>query len=202
MFNDVDTIRPFDRLHGVPCRGHDSGDLMVLFDRTFLRPYRTCLRGGADEPLYEPAQGRDNVHTIWFTRDYFASALHEVAHWCVAGPARRQQRDYGYWYAPDGRTSDQQAEFERVEVKPQSLEWLFSEAAGWRFRPSADNLEAELGPSPAFCQAIVEQVHAYCRRGVNARAEAFLASLLAFYGTARDVRSLLSPERFAGDVVA
>ncbi len=35
--------------------------------------------------------------------DFFASALHEISHWCVAGKARREQVDFGYWYCPDGR---------------------------------------------------------------------------------------------------
>ena len=62
-----------------------------------------------------PAQQPGALNRIVFTHDYFASALHEVAHWCVAGPERRRLTDYGYWYAPDGRTEKQQMEFERVE---------------------------------------------------------------------------------------
>src|SRR3546814_2809228 len=50
-----------------------------------------------------------------------------VAHWCLAGAARRRQDDYGYWYAADGRDLEQQHLFEQVEVKPQALELLFSD---------------------------------------------------------------------------
>lgn len=177
-------------------RPHDSHQLIALFDQTFVASYRTCLRGGAREPVYEPAAGPGDLHRIVFTRDYFASALHEVAHWCVAGPERRCQTDYGYWYAPDGRSAAEQAEFERVEVRPQALEWLFSEAAGWRFRASADNLQLALGPSDSFTNAIHRQVLAYCRAGVNSRVEAFLNALLGHYGSASDLANLLRPERF------
>jgi len=177
---------------------HDCRDLIQLFDQTFSESHATRLCGGAEEPLYAPGP----PHRIWFTRNYYASALHEVAHWCVAGPARRLQEDYGYWYAPDGRTVAQQTEFERVEVRPQALEWLFSRAAGWRFRPSADNLAAGLGPSDSFKRAIHQQVQRFCREGVSRRVHAFLAALVAFYGTAESVESLLIETRFAWEDVA
>ncbi len=53
---------------------------------------------------------------------FYASALHEIAHWCIAGENRCQQVDYGYWYEPNGRSEERQFEFEKVEVKPQALE--------------------------------------------------------------------------------
>lgn len=177
-------------------RPHDSRQLIELFDQTFLTSHATCLVGGGLEPLYEPAPYPGALNRIVFTRDYFASALHEVAHWCVAGPERRQQTDYGYWYAPDGRTEDQQAEFERVEVKPQALEWLFSEAAGWRFRASSDNLASGLGPSEAFLNAIYQQVLSFCELGVNARVQAFLSALLNHYQNGVDPETWLAPARF------
>jgi len=164
---------------------HNCQDLVVLFDRTFVRDYRTCLKAGAEEPYYQPAESKDTMHRIWFTRDYFASALHEVAHWCVAGHRRRQLPDYGYWYAPDGRSPEQQAVFEQVEAKPQALEWLFSRAAGFVFRPSADNLTANAGPSEAFKDAIHEQVMGFCRTGVSPRVAAFLRALLGWYGSGK-----------------
>lgn len=181
---------------------HDCRDLIALFDRTFLASHATCLRGGAEEPLYVPARGPDGRHCIHFTRDYFASALHEVAHWCVAGPARRRREDYGYWYAPDGRTDEQQAVFERVEARPQALEWLFSRAAGWHFRPSADNLAQDAGPSEAFCDAIHERVLSFCRDGVNRRVEAFLGALIGFYRTYSGVEMLLRPGEFERSVLS
>lgn len=174
----------------------DAAAITRLFDATFLSTERTCLRGGGEEPLYRPASRPGELHTIVFTRDYAASALHEVAHWCVAGPARRLREDYGYWYAPDGRTAAQQAAFEQVEVRPQALEWLFAEAAGRRFRVSADNLSAGLGPSAAFRAAVHRQALAFCRQGVAERPRRFLQALLSASGAADSVAQLLQPARF------
>lgn len=177
-------------------KGHDSGQLIELFNQTFLASHATCLVGGGQEPLYEPAQQPGALNRIVFTRDYFASALHEVAHWCVAGTERRRLTDYGYWYAPDGRTEEQQMEFERVEVKPQALEWLFSEAAGWQFRVSSDNLASGLGPSEGFLDAIHGQVQSYCQGRLSGRVQAFLRALLGYYQRGVSLESWLTPERF------
>ena len=177
-------------------RRHDCRDLVTLFDRTFALDYHTCLKAGAEEPFYQPARPPDQMHQIWFTCDYFASALHEVAHWCVAGRRRRQLPDYGYWYAPDGRSPAQQAAFERVEARPQALEWLFSRAAGFPFQPSADNLGSDAGPSDAFKVAIHKQLMEFCKTGVSLRVAAFLQALMGFYGTGKRPDALLEPSSF------
>ncbi|WP_444944622.1 elongation factor P hydroxylase [Microbulbifer sp. ZKSA006] len=150
-----------------------------VFDHCFSDPngLNTRLRGGFCEPYYRPCGEGQAYHQVEFTLDYAASALHEVAHWCVAGEARRRLPDYGYWYAPDGRSAEQQAEFEQVEVKPQALEWIFARACGLKFRVSADNLESGLGPSDSFKQAIWQQVLDYCETRPNPRACAFAEAL-------------------------
>lgn len=160
---------------------HNATDLIQLFERCFFAEFNTRLEGGAEEPFYQPA-AVDQPARILFTRDYFSSALHEVAHWCVAGEARRGLADYGYWYAPDGRSIAEQLEFERVEVKPQALEWLFSSACGIRFRVSADNLASGLGATSGFKEAIAAQARAYCEQ-LAARPARFIAALGAFYRT-------------------
>lgn len=152
--------------------------LIAAFNHTMSGPYNTVLEGGANEPLYQPAVLDQDHHKIIFTRDYFSSALHEISHWCVAGSERRLLVDYGYWYAPDGRTMEQQKLFERVEVKPQALEWIFSNACGVPFRVSADNLESQLGPSVEFVNNIVEQAQRYCYEGLPKRAS-LLADMFA-----------------------
>ena len=50
------------------------------------------------------------------------SALHEVAHWCIASAGRRRCRDYGYWYIPPPRDATAQTEFFAVEARVQALE--------------------------------------------------------------------------------
>ena len=77
---------------------------------------------GDDEPLYLPADKNFTYHQIIFAHGYYASALHEISHWCMAGKQRRLLEDFGYWYMPDGRDVDQQKTFEQVEIKPQAKE--------------------------------------------------------------------------------
>lgn len=177
-------------------------DIIALFNREFSLSHRTCLVKGGVEPEYIPAENSEALHHIVFTQDYVSSALHEVAHWCVAGEQRRLLADYGYWYAPDGRNAEQQAEFERVEVKPQALEWIFSVACGVMFRVSVDNLAANMSASEDFKHNILAQVHRYCEYkvsgngvnenkkdesknddGLNDRSQRFIAVLSQSYQT-------------------
>lgn len=166
-----------------------SSDLERLFNFTF-EALGCQLRGGAAEPLYTPRPNAAEPDVIHYTRDYFASALHEVAHWCIAGAERRREVDYGYWYAPDGRTAAQQQAFERVEVKPQALEWLFNLCCGHRFRISADNLEAGVSASATFVAAVTAQARTYvgalrgCESGgvLPARGRRFALTLCDTYG--------------------
>src|SRR3990167_9984648 len=109
-------------------RTHDCQDLIEIFNGLFEQSEATTLIGGSDEPMYLPADQDNPFNRVIFTYDYYASALHEIAHWCLAGDARRKQVDYGYWYFPEGRTAEQQMLFENAEVKPQALECIFSQA--------------------------------------------------------------------------
>jgi len=163
--------------------------LIDLFNDVFLASHNTCLIGGADEPEYRPADTDSAYHRIIFRQDYVSSALHEVAHWCIAGKSRRQRLDYGYWYVPDGRNQEEQSLFEYVERKPQGLEWIFSQALGVHFRVSVDNLDAAIGDATddniaqsllSFKQGVVEQAQEYCSKGLNERAERWLAALCSF----------------------
>lgn len=153
--------------------------LEQLFRDCFLGDYRTVLLGGAEEPLYQPAPAAGELHRIYYRKDYPASALHEVAHWCIAGAARRTHLDYGYWYAPDGRDAHQQRAFEQVEVKPQALEWHFARACNRDFRLSADNLEGESVCLNGFAAAVREQARRYCSDGLPPRAALFRDRLAA-----------------------
>ena len=172
-------------------RGHRSDDLDRLFRATFFPSYATVLEGGGDEPLYRPG----NPHRICYTRDYFRSALHEIAHWCVAGPARRQQEDYGYWYAPDGRNAEQQAEFTRVEVLPQAYEALFCAACGHPFRVSLDNLDGEAGDERDFAMKVHDKALSLLDNGLSERPRHWCQTLADFYG-----RTSISLEEGLGEV--
>jgi len=170
-----------------------SRALETVFARCFSERENTSLVGGFDEPLYEPASGEGQMHCLRYREDFFASALHEVAHWCIAGPERRLLTDFGYWYAPDGRSESQQRAFENVEYKPQALEWYFSKACQCRFRLSSDNLDGAGGAIPAndsFKQRVVDQAVQWRREGLPARGELFFLALCEEYGTITDFNTL------------
>lgn len=162
---------------------HQVSHLVTIFAQTFQTSHQTVLVPGADEPLYLPAQNGQALHQIFSRADYFASALHEIAHWCVAGPARRQQEDYGYWYAPDGRTAEQQRLFMQVEIYPQALEACFAQACQYPFRVSIDNLSGHIAATDiaAFSQAVQDKQQQLLRRGLPARAQAFYLACQRFY---------------------
>jgi elongation factor P hydroxylase len=161
-----------------------------VFADCFHDVYDTRLQGGAAKPLYAPAQQGDAI--IYYREDFAASALHEVAHWCIAGPGRRQLEDYGYWYAPDGRNPEQQQAFEAVEVKPQAVEWHLALAAGVSFRVSVDNLDAPAGAGDAFAFAVRDRARRFCREPLPPRAAIFRAALARAFGG----RATPEPEHF------
>ncbi|HIF9535163.1 TPA: elongation factor P hydroxylase [Photobacterium damselae] len=164
---------------------HDYHDLIKLFNRTFLDSLNTELLLGGDEPIYLPANEDRKHHQIIFARGYFASAMHELAHWCIAGPERRLLEDYGYWYEPDGRTEQIQAEFEKVEVKPQAVEWILSASCGFPFQVSCDNLSGSFEPDRvAFTLKVREQVDAYLQHDMPERAKILSDTFREFYNVA------------------
>ena len=161
-------------------RGCDT--LIGIFDALFGATYNTHLCAGSSEPIYLPTEKDGNAAQVIFAHGFFNSALHEVAHWCLAGEARRAQVDYGYWYAADGRSAAQQREFEHVEVKPQAIEWTFAVAAKRRFQVSCDNLSGEVTDPSGFKQAVYKQVVTYCETGLPARAQQFRDALAGYFG--------------------
>lgn len=160
---------------------HDCQDLINIFNHLFATSEQTILLGNAEEPLYLPADADTPHHRVIFTRNYFASALHEIAHWCIASAERRKQVDYGYWYFPEGRNAEQQRQFEQAEIKPQALEYIFSQAAGSRFMVSQDNLATGHGDTALFAQNVAEQAEQYLTHGLPDRAELFRQQLANFY---------------------
>jgi hypothetical protein len=148
---------------------------------------------GNDEPIYLPAHHTDigipakPYAQVVFAHGFYASALHEIAHWCLAGEQRRTLVDFGYWYCPDGRTAEQQAKFQQVEIKPQAIEWALCISAGFSFNVSCDNISGdEFGQQPdrhQFQKTIFKQVKAYLEEGFPKRAQQLMHRLAQFYST-------------------
>jgi elongation factor P hydroxylase len=143
--------------------------IVATFNRLFGESHRTQLVGGGTEPLYEPATV-DAPARIVFTHDYPASALHEAAHWCLAGDARRAQRDYGYWYSPGPRDARARSAFFATECDVQAVEALLAEACGVRFVISADDFAAPHDELEAFERRVRDRIAMRRMRGLPARA--------------------------------
>ncbi len=159
---------------------HNFYDLITLFNRCFQSCYHTVLIAGEEEPIYLPMSAKQTYHQVVFANGFYSSALHEIAHWCIAGERRRQQIDYGYWYVPDGRNARQQQLFQQVEIKPQAIEMLFSQAVDYPFQFSIDNLTGENTECETFKKSVLEQANEYRQLGLPARAEQFLQALQQF----------------------
>lgn len=170
----------------------DAGAIIRVFDSTFALAYRTVLQGGAPEPEYVPPSAAEPGR-ILFREDFAASALHEVAHWCIAGRARRCRHDYGYWYE-SARDEAAQARFEAAEARPQAMEWIFSNAAGLAFRVSCDNLGQDSASRARLRAAVGKEARAWLVRGLPLRAGQFAAALAAASGQSNDYLRLADYE--------
>jgi elongation factor P hydroxylase len=143
--------------------------LTQIFNQLFFECENTLLKTGAEEPYYKAADSQTSA-IIFSREDFFSSALHEISHWCIAGTARRQQDDFGYWYRPEGRSQAEQVEFEQVEIKPQAIEKILSLACEHPFHLSADNLSQDIDASKVFEENVENQVQFYLANGLPARA--------------------------------
>jgi len=166
-------------------------DLITLFNHNFSEPFNTVLIAGEDEPVYLPADAQNRQHRIEFAHRFYASALHEIAHWLVAGEQRRLLVDYGYWYAPDGRDAKLQAEFERVEITPQAIEWALATSCGFKFDVSVDNLSGISIDRLSFKHKVHEKVMHYLQNGFSERTILLINACRDFYHT-----PILSSELF------
>ncbi|MDP3269681.1 MAG: elongation factor P hydroxylase [Legionella sp.] len=168
---------------------HHYQDLITIFNQCFAADFNTRLLKGDEEPIYLPADNNRSYHALFFAHGFFSSALHECSHWFIAGPERRKQVDFGYWYTPDGRTAEQQKIFQSVEIKPQAIEWILSMATGHPFRVSIDNLNGEETDNSVFKKSVYEQVVYYCKNGLPKRAQIFRNALCSFYQTPQNLDS-------------
>ena len=161
---------------------HQIVDIIRIFNQEFAESFNTRLIRGDDEPIYLPADSQYDYHRVIFAHGFFASALHEISHWCIAGPERRLLEDFGYWYCPDGRDQATQEAFEKVEIKPQAVEWGLAAACGFAFNVSADNLNGWQPDRLAFQHKVYDEVLRCLDEGFPPRAEQLIRALRAFYG--------------------
>ncbi|MFP1557102.1 elongation factor P hydroxylase [Escherichia coli] len=88
-----------------------------------------------------------------FAHGFYASAIHEISHWCISLPEKAPARSRSISATGIARMArPTQSQFEDVEVKPQALDWLFCVAAGYPFNVSCDNLEGDFEPDRVVFQ--------------------------------------------------
>ena len=156
-------------------------ELVTLLNHHYLGQYNTTIVGGFDEPFYKTFVS-EQAAQIQFSHDYIRSALHELAHWCVAGKERRKLDDFGYWYAADGRNQQQQNEFFQVEIKPQAIEWAYSIVLGINFEASVDNLGTQVQGVDEFNDNLKKQLKQYVTNGFPKRTQEILALFSKYRG--------------------
>ena len=167
--------------------GINHAQIAACFNATFSSAWQVRIQGGAQEPLYRPAGSACTQSRLYYREDFAASALHEIAHWCIASVARLAREDFGYVYIPPPRTSAAQDQFLALELRTQALERVFAGAAGVPFRPSYDHFPADEMSRQRAVQQAVEfsaaltaheaTTHAWMRTPSGARAAQFLAAL-------------------------
>ncbi|MGQ7171811.1 elongation factor P hydroxylase, partial [Escherichia sp. R-CC3] len=69
---------------------HHYEQLIEIFNSCFADEFNTRLIKGDDEPIYLPADAEVPYNRIVFAHGFYASAIHEISHWCIAGKARRE----------------------------------------------------------------------------------------------------------------
>jgi len=163
-------------------------DLVDIFNQLFATSENTILETGAKEPFYQAA-GAEQTAIIFSRDDFFSSALHEIAHWTIAGNERRKLDDFGYWYEAEGRSEEQQQEFELVEIKPQAIEWVLSLACNHRFHFSADNIAKGLEASETFKDCVRLQALDYLKSSLPKRAQLLYQELIKHFRRGEAVRS-------------
>ncbi len=171
----------------MPIAEPNTEKLIQIFNQLFEQSENTLLKMGAEEPFYRAAKKGEKA-IIFAREDYFSSALHEIAHWTLAGKERRKMDDFGYWYEPEGRSEQQQQAFEQVEIKPQAVEWLFSLACNHVFHFSADNLSQVIDASESFQHSVRNQAADYLTSSLPKRAQLFFEQLKIYFRDGREVR--------------
>jgi len=157
--------------------GHpDAAGIAACFNHLFGQCYRVQMIGGGAEPEYLPPTATTPGY-VRYRSDYAHSALHEAAHWCVAGSRRRQQVDYGYWYQPPPRDESAQRAFARVEARVQALEAILTAAAGMVFQVSLDDVDNLCSFEADFTEAVSTERARWWLRGLPPRAEKLRCAL-------------------------
>ncbi len=164
------------------------------FNACFSEKFQVSMVGGGKEPIYLPGDSA-TLACLVYREDYPSSALHEAAHWCIAGLGRRRQIDFGYTYSPPPRTPKAQQNFFELEERVQALEWIFSDAACVDFHASADNLEVGTGNFQERLVSAKDKLAIWIEDVCDPRARTFRDCLVEKSGADLLVNDLVSKRR-------
>tara|TARA_A100001037_G_C15007793_1_gene570212 strand:- start:539 stop:1021 length:483 start_codon:yes stop_codon:yes gene_type:complete len=142
-------------------------DIAQSFNEMIGLKYDVKLVGGGDEPRYLPS-AEGSISKIIYTQNYIRSALHELAHWALAGQARRALDDYGYWYESPPRPRAQQEKFFSAELRVQALEKIYCDILGVRFSVSSDNVGTDCSE---FSNRVANLAYVWSRNGLSGFSE-------------------------------
>ena len=90
--------------------------IIELFEQQFFDRFNTRLEAGASEPVYLPASGDCAWHRLCFREDYISSALHETAHWCIAGLERLKLEDFASLFFHNNKNNTSYRELENPHI--------------------------------------------------------------------------------------
>ena len=145
----------------------------------------TILLGNAKEPVYLPKNSSNPYNRIYYRDNFLSSALHEICHWTIAGQARRQIVDFGYWYTDQRGSQRMQKSFLKVEIVPQALEWILTSSLDQPFFVSLDSFgDSELLPD--FRKSVRDKALTFYNGRKPPRFEKLLSRILTYR----------NPERF------
>ena len=165
-------------------------DLIIqTFNQGLGFQFDTKLIDEGTEPIYQPAQHHGEAHKIFFAHGYWSSALHELAHWCIAGSERRKLLDYGYWYKPNRSQKDDRQRFLQSEARPQALEWHFTVALGQDFFVSLDDFSNDQNMLEEFRRMIRKEAIDLHQNSLPPRAQVFVNDISSRLKTFDQYRS-------------
>lgn len=80
--------------------------LVLSKGQKFIRPILVIVSAVMSAKLLSCGRTSAISPHIVFAHRFYASALNEISHWCIAGKECRKWVDFGYLYCPRTRRAD------------------------------------------------------------------------------------------------
>ncbi len=106
-----------------------------------------------------------------------------ISHWCIAGKARRELVDFGYWYCRTDAMPRHKASLKMLEVKPQALDCCSAWQRDIRLMLAATIWKDFEPDRVVFQRRVHAQVMDYLANGIPERPARFIKALQNYYHT-------------------